>query len=180
MTSSGDMWVSGSYSSNGGDYSENYEWIDGNIHNEDRRGLFITVKGRKVILATKDDDYILGIVSANPSIRGNTADSEWFWKYKRDIFETHIRDVNGNLILNENYDPNKKYISRENRAEYDYIGTHGQLIVVDDGTCEVDGYCGAGLNGVGTKCEDMERVYRGLAFRVTERLDDTHIRIIIK
>ena len=176
----GNQWIAGAYSSGGGDYSEEYEWIDENPNNEDRRGLFVTLKGRKLVLATKDDNYILGVMSANPSIKGNSADSEWFWKYKRDIFETHIKDENGNLILSEEFDPNKKYIPRNMRSEYDYIGTHGQLIVVDDGTCEVDGYCCAGENGVGTRCDDMEKEYRKLAFRVTERLDETHVRIVIK
>lgn len=176
----GNYWVNGRYDTNGSDYAEYYEWLDSNTNNEDRRGLFVTIHNKQIKIADQSDDYVLGVVSANPSILGNTANEEWHKKYKTDIFETKLRNEDGTLILSEEYDKNKSYIPRSVRPEYSPIGTHGQLIVVDDGTCEVNGYCGVGKNGIGTKCDDMEKVYRGLAFRVTERLDDTHIRIIIK
>ena len=58
----------GTYSSNGADYAEYFEWYDGNINNEDRRGLFVTIDGDKIKLASKDDTYILGIISGNPTV----------------------------------------------------------------------------------------------------------------
>ena len=175
-----EAWIDGYFSSSYGDYSEYYEWQDGNPNNEDRAGLFVTVDGLQLKLANKDDVYLLGVVSATPSVIGNAYNDHWKGKYKKDIFGRIITDENGNRIISEDFDPTQKYIPYICRIEKEAIGTHGQLIVIDDGTCEVNGYCGVGENGIGTRCDDMEKVYRGLAFRVTERLDETHIRIVIK
>ena len=180
MDTIGNMWVDGRYDVDGADYSEYYEWKDVNTDDIDVRGLFVTLEGTKIRLANNNDTYVLGAVSATPSVLGNAMESEWKGKYKRDIFGAKLRDDKGNLILSEDYNPEEQYIPRSARSEYSPVGTHGQLIVIDDGTCEVNGYCGVGENGIGRRCDDMEKVYRGLAFRVTERLDDTHIRIVIK
>lgn len=176
----GNLWVSGKYSSSGADYAEYFEWQDGNINNEDRRGKFVTLDNDKLVLANPDDVYIVGVVSTTPSIVGDAFESEWKNKYKKDIFGKILLDENKNPIISEEYDPEKTYVSRAQRPEYVPVGMYGKLILIDDGTCEVNGYCGVGQNGIGIKCDDMEKVYRGLAFRVIERLDDTHIRIIIK
>lgn len=176
----GSAWIAGSYQTDGGDYAEPYEWEDKNPYNEDRVGLFVTFNGDKLRLATSEDTYILGVVSAVPSVLGKAYSNHWKGKYKRDIFERPILDEEGNKILSEDYDPTQTYIPRRLRAEKAPIGTQGQLIVIDDGTCEINGYCGVADGGIGTKCDDIERVYRGLAFRVIERLDETHIRIVIK
>ena len=42
----------GTYSSNGADYAEYFEWYDGNINNEDRRGLFVTLNEDKIKLVS--------------------------------------------------------------------------------------------------------------------------------
>lgn len=179
ISATGNLWVSGSVSDSGGDYSEYYEWEDENTSNEDRTGLFVAINERKIRLADNNDNYILGVISSTPSIIGNDPHS-WKNRWKKDIFERVLRDENGHPIISEEFNPELEYIPRGQRPEYSPVGTHGQLIVIDDGTCEVNGYCGVGKNGIGTKCEDMEKVYRGLAFRVTERIDETHVRIIIK
>lgn len=170
----------GSFHSSGADYSEYYEWEDGNKNLEDRRGLFVTIENNKIKPATIEADYILGVISAKPSIVGNSANEEWCKKYVKDAFGEKVVDENGCTIISELFNDALEYIPRSKRPEYSPVGTHGQLIVIDDGTCKVNGYCGVGQNGIGTKCEDMEKVYRGLAFRVTERIDETHVRIIIK
>lgn len=176
----GSVWTAGSYQTDGGDYAEPYEWEDKNPENEDRAGLFVTLNGDKLRLATSEDTYILGAVSAVPSVLGKAYSNHWKGKYKKDIFERPILDEDGNKILSEDYDATQKYVPRRLRAEQAPVGTNGQLIVIDDGTCEINGYCGVAEGGIGTKCDDLEKVYRGLAFRVIERLDDTHIRIVIK
>ena len=48
----------------------------------------------------------------------------------------------------------------------------GKLVVVDDGTCEVNGFCAANDNGIGTNAET--------GYRVMERLDKNHIRVFVK
>ena len=84
-----------------------------------------------------------------------------------------ILDEKGEKILSDDYDEKKEYVPRRLRREYSPIGTHGQLIVIDNGECTVDSYCKCGANGKAVPSDTQ-------GFRVVERLDDTHIRIIIK
>ena len=76
-------------------------------------------------------------------------------------------------ILNPDYDPEQEYISRENRREYDYVSSWGKLVIVDDGTCEVNGFAIVGEGGKATK-SDTQTIYR-----VMERKDETHIFVAI-
>lgn len=171
----GNMYIQGSYQALGADYAEYEEWLDGNPDNEDRTGHFVTYEGDKIRYASADDDYILGVVSATPSIIGDSDISYWRKKYERDIFWRPVLDAEGNPIVSKDYDPEKKYTPRSNRKEWSPVGTHGKLIVIDDGTCVVNGYCKPTDGGIGTKSETMQGAYR-----VIERLDDTHIRIRIR
>lgn len=168
---SGNVYAGGAYKTIGADYAEYFEWLDGNVDNQDRIGLFVTLDEDKIKLANKGD-YILGVISANPSIVGNSAELDWHDKYKTDVYRRLIYDESHNLILNENYDDTLEYIPRGARKEYDKVGLLGQLVVQDDGTCEVNGYCTASVNGVATKSDS--------GYRVIKRIDKTHIKIILK
>lgn len=189
------------YQFSGMGYTEMYEWEDKNTNNDKREGLFVTLSNNKIRLANKNDSYVLGVISATPLIVTDSAQECWHGKYLTDVFGRRIkklkeygmvtekiRDKDGtqkeiviepahegyDYILNPEYDPGKEYISREDRPEYSPVGTHGKITVVDDGTCEVNGYCWPGENGIATK-ETFRDTYR-----VIERLDETHIRIVIK
>ena len=168
---SGNVYAGGAYKTIGADYAEYFEWLDGNVDNQDRIGLFVTLDGDKIKLANKDD-YILGVISANPSIVGNSAELDWHDKYKTDVYGRLIYDESHNLILNENYNDTLEYIPRGARKEYSKVGLLGQLVAQDDGTCEVNGYCTASVNGVATKSDS--------GYRVIKRIDETHIKIILK
>ena len=72
------------YSSSGADYAEMFEWLDGNISNEDRIGKFVTLDGDKIKLATSQDDYILGVVSGNPSVIGDSHSDQWAYMFEQD------------------------------------------------------------------------------------------------
>lgn len=168
---SGNVYAGGAYKTIGADYAEYFEWLDGNVDNQDRIGLFVTLDGDKIKLANKGD-YILGVISANPSIVGNSAELDWHDKYKTDVYGRLIYDESHNLILNENYNDTFEYIPRGARKEYSKVGLLGQLVVQDDGTCEVNGYCMASVNGVATKSDS--------GYRVIKRIDKTYIKIILK
>ncbi len=75
-------------------------------------------------------------------------------------------------IINPDYDQNKEYISREDRPEWAPVGMMGKLVVVDDGTCEVNGFCKAGINGIATKADN--------GYRVMKRIDETHILVLVR
>lgn len=204
VTYAGKAYGLSAYGSSGADYAEYFEWKDGNPNNEDRRGKLVTLDGEKIRLATADDDYILGVVSANPCIEGDVYSDDWQGKYLTDVFgqrltqtvhiparyeEQEITDpetgetTTENVliedehdavqwVLNPDYDPEQEYVSREDRKEWTSIGLMGKLVVIDDGTCEINGYCKAGVNGIATKADD--------GYRVMARIDDTHIRVLVR
>ena len=90
------------------------------------------------------------------------------------IFSSYpeLLDAEGNEILSSAYDKNQKYISREKRAEWAIVGLLGQIIMVDDGTCQEGEFCFAGENGIATAAEQ--------GYYVMERLDDNHIKVCFK
>ena len=192
ITPAGKVYGTGVFGTSGADYAEYFEWFDGNPNNEDRRGRFVTLDGGKIRYATSNDDYILGVVSANPSVAGDIQSESWHNMYLKDIYGSQLVEVveveettneNGEIIpahtesrwvLNPDYNPDVKYISREERPEWAAIGIVGKLVVVDDGTCQVNGYCYPNVDGIVTASQEKTN------YRVMERLDDTHIRIFIK
>lgn len=168
---SGNVYAGGAYKTVGADYAEYFEWLDGNVDNQDRIGLFVTLDGDKIKLANHGD-YLLGVISANPSIVGNSAELDWHDKYKTDVYGRLIYDESHNPIVSENYNDTLEYIPRGARKEYSKVGLLGQLVVQDDGTCKINGYCTASANGVATKSDS--------GYRVIKRIDETHIKIILK
>ncbi len=202
----GNVYGLNAFNSTGADYAEMFEWADGNPNNEDRRGLFAYIENGKMRLATAEDmdKCRLGVIAATPAVVGDNYDDNWCGKYLTDVFGAiltqkvhydaeykivkYIDPQTGEPItyqicvreecdaaepiLNPDYDPEKTYIPRAERSEYDYWSFCGKLVVVDDGTCKANGYCYPSENGVATSTEN--------GFYVMERLDDTHIRILLK
>ena len=206
----GKLWCKSAYSATGADYAELFEWQDGNPNNEDRRGYFVTMDGDKIRKA-QAGDWILGIVSANPCVLGNT-DTEWQGQFLKDEFgaylteeftemETRTRYVQevdevGNPVLNENgaqtevpeeyeeeitgtryvlnpdYDPDAPYVDRMSRPEWNAVGMMGVLAVYDDGTCEVNGFCSCGADGIATASD--------CGYRVVKRVTDNIVKVVFK
>ena len=180
-----------SFGSSGADYAEFFEWRDGNKKAEDRRGLFVTLDGDKIRLATAADDYIVGVISANPSVIGDVQSENWHGMYKKDVFGQPLTETvevpestdeeTGEVVpahtitryvVNPDYNPDEEYTSREFRKEWACVGLMGKLVVVDDGTCEVNGYCKAADGGKATKSDT--------GYRVMKRIDSTHIQILYR
>ena len=179
------------FTASGADFAELFEWVDGNPDNEDRRGLFVTLDGEKIKIANNGDDYI-GVISGAEAFLGNSASEEWQGKYLTDVFGTRlvqtveipakIDKITNKVItpahtvtqyvLNPDYNPNEQYIMRENRKEWGMVGLLGQVVVIDDGTCVVGGYVKPSLNGVGTASDS--------GYRVMKRIDETHIKVLVK
>lgn len=179
-------------SGTGVDYAEYFEWIDGNPNAEDRRGRFVTLEGEKIRYATAEDNYVLGVVSAEPCVVGGGQTEMWHNQYLTDVFGAKIEEVveveettdeNGKIIpahterrwvLNPDFDPEREYLSREERVEWDTVGIMGQLVLVDDGTCKINEYCYPSIDGIATVSESQTN------YRVMSRLDDTHVKVFIK
>lgn len=187
----GDLYTSKGTVNSGADYAEYFEWKDQNALNEDRRGYFVTLEGNKIKIA-QPKDYILGVISGQPSVIGN-GDIDWQGRFIKDEFGAYIEehfeyeveelDKTTNQIVkkkevgtkwkeNPNYDSTQTYISREDRPEWDAVGMLGVLSVRDDGTCEVNGYCGVADGGIATKAET--------GYRVIERVNDHIVKIVFR
>jgi hypothetical protein len=124
----GQAYADGSWNPGGADYAEFFEWVDGNPNNEDRRGYAVSLVNNKIKIA-EQGEIIIGIISGNPSIIGDSAWNKWAEKYLRDDFGTYIRNESGDRVLNSNYNPNEEYIPREKRPEWSAVGLMGKLCI---------------------------------------------------
>ena len=196
------VYATGAHNSSGADYAELFEWADGNPDGEDRVGRFVTLDGEQIRLAGSGDDFILGIVSGNPSVVGDVHDDQWQGMYLYDIFgrplweDVEVPDQTmelpdpehpGETItrvvvpahmehrqkLNPDYDGTQPYQPRTQRSEWDAVGMLGKLVATDDGTCLVNGWCTVGEGGIATHSAERTR------YRVMARLDETHVRVLI-
>ena len=197
VTGQGAVYAKAAYNATGADYAEFAEWADGNPDNEDRRGYFVTFDEDKPEMIRKANagDYILGVVSGNPCVIGNS-DEAWLGQYEFDEFgapvyetteqeETYIDEETGEektrtvevtfYKMNPDYDPAKQYVHRKDRPEWDYIGWIGVLSVRDDGSCTPGSYCKATDGGIATAAE------RGIdTYRVLSRVTENVIKIAVK
>lgn len=188
---SGNVYAKEAYNTGGADYAEYFEWLDGNEESQDRVGYFVTLDKNKIKIANSEDDYILGIISAAPSVIGNSYEDQWSDMYLKDewgrvIYEEvelpEEKDKEGNIIiearkemqpkLNPDYDNMKPYIGRSQRQEWSAVGMLGQLLVRDDGTCKENGYCKCGNGGIATASET--------GYRVLARVSNNIIKILFK
>lgn len=185
------------YYTTGADYAEFWEWEDGNPDHEDRVGHFVSFHGTKIRYSSAGDNLCrVGVISGNPAVAGDSDKTYWKQKYQTDIYGRilwgmvhHDDEIAGTAedgrpiyryqegdyyepLLNPDYDPEQEYIARKDRPEWDYVGTHGKLVVRDDGTCVEDGFCVPADGGMATAAEE--------GFYVMERLDGSHIRIYMK
>lgn len=172
VTQAGAVYGLAAYNTTGADYAECFEWSDGNPNNEDRVGKFVTLDGDKLQIA-KTTDFVLGVVTAHSSVIGNNP-IDWNGRFVKDVYGRVQVDSEGIPITVEDYDETQKYIERVNRKEWATVGLLGQLVVEDDGTCQVNSYCYSS-EGVATRTSTNFESYR-----VLKRLDDNHILILFR
>ncbi len=131
VTGAGVVTADGTITGGGADYAEYFEWDDGNLKNEDRRGhSVILLPNGKIREARRGDRDLIGIVSANPTLTGNAAWNKWHGKYQRDRFGAYILSCKGNRWRNPKFDPKKIYIPRADRQEWGCVGLVGRLRLV--------------------------------------------------
>ncbi|MNX84895.1 hypothetical protein D3C86_1167120 [compost metagenome] len=210
VTFDGKTYGLSAFNSTGADYAEYFEWEDGNNDNEDRVGFLVTLDGEKIRKANSSDDYILGIISVNPSVIGDSHQDDWSGKHITDEWgriQYHYVDVpektdkiiypaeydeNGEMvkdewtetvvieparqdyvpILNPNWDSTIEYTPREKRKEWSAVGMMGKLLVRQDGTCQVNGYCGPNDEGIATKTDK--------GYRVMKVISDEIVLVLVK
>lgn len=148
--------------------------------------------------ASSQDDYLLGIVSSNPSIIGDNHEA-WKNKYLRDdwgriqyhdvtipavtkeivekddvikVVELSPARIEKRPMHNPKWNPNEEYTSREHRKEWDAVGMLGKLKVRDDGSCKVNGFCSPNDDGIATLSNS--------GYRVIKRVSENIVQIIVK
>jgi len=91
----GQAYFDAGLSQNNYDYAEYFEWEDGNIDDEDRRGYSVVLgTDGKIIKATSGDEptNIIGIVSGTSGIVGDAACYDWHGKYQVDEWGARLTD----------------------------------------------------------------------------------------
>lgn len=188
VTVKGMTYTASSYNSYGADYAEYFEWEDGNLNAEDRIGLFVTLSNGSKIQKAEEGEPILGIVSGNPCVVGNS-DEEWIRRFKRDNFGRYImqeievadpetgeitKDIT--YVQNPDYNPDCEYVPRLERKEWDTVGMLGVIPVRDDGTCQINEYCKCTYGGIATAVDKYEIG----TYRVIERVAENIVKVVLK
>ncbi|WP_128894788.1 peptidase G2 autoproteolytic cleavage domain-containing protein [Longirhabdus pacifica] len=183
----GDVLIDGTFFSSASSYGEMFETIDAQ---KIEAGYFVTLSGKKVRKATKKDNYILGVTCLHCTISGNSSPLHWNHKFEKDEWERNkYNNINidaqknekGQIIypeqeeqipiFNYQWDQKQVYFPRQDRDEWVHVSLVGQVIVLDDGKCKVDGYCIPNKEGVATKSK--------YGYRVVERVSDNKIRVVL-
>ena len=173
----GNVYSQGSYNTPGADYAEYFEWQDGNPQGEDRVGRFVklsSIDTDKIEFATgSPDERVLGVVSASPTIAGNSYSDQWHGMYLTDDFGRLLLDEENNFIVNSEYDSELEYVGREDRPEWSAVGFMGRVRVQDDGSCVPGGLCKPSANGVATTSESNGYV-------VLKRITSSVVEVLLK
>ena len=204
----GSVYGLSAFNSTGADYAEMFEWADGNSNSEDRRGLFVTFDETdfsKIRLANAGDE-VIGVISATPSVIGNSYDDAWQGMYKTDIFgqpishtvhydavykEREVPDVDeeGNeletthteqVLVHEAYDAEEYILNPDFDPEQEYVPRSQRkewaVVGIVGQVVVVDD----GTCVAGGRCtvgSNGKATVAESGIRVLERLDDTHIRV---
>lgn len=157
------------------DFSEYFEWFDGNPNNEDRVGYMVQLNGEKIEFADSFEKCI-GIISVTSAFVGNSCSLEWHGRYLKDDFGRIIcEEIDGKQVpkINPNYDDSLEYIPRDRRKEWGNVGILGQILVRQDGTLETGDYAGC-INGIATKSTDDK------GYRVLKIVSDKVALVLVK
>lgn len=85
----GNIKMDGAVSSPESDYSEYFEFEDGNLNNEDRRGYFVSLVDGKIKIGNENT---IGIISVSPTIIGDSAPNHWSGMNVKDIWGVNIKE----------------------------------------------------------------------------------------
>jgi len=92
----GNVLCDESFTGSGADYSEYFEWNDGNSSDLDRVGLSVKLSGNKIVASAGSDDAadIIGVVSGSPVIVGDAdgTGTRWTEKYLKDDYGRRIME----------------------------------------------------------------------------------------
>lgn len=131
LSGNGNGTCDGSWTGGGADYAEYFESLNGSTL---EHGVCVVLDGAKVRVFDANidtKDAIIGVVRPKNAacMVGNAAWNKWENKYIKNAFGGYELDDNGHRKLNPDYNPDLKYIPREDRPEWSLIGLLGQIEV---------------------------------------------------
>ena len=97
----GNFYARGSFTGGGADYAEMFEWADGNPNGEDRVGYPVVLIDDKIAVATENSVDIIGVISHNPTVVGDSTPLHWQGKYLKDDFGRPIYEEQQRVVWNE-------------------------------------------------------------------------------
>ena len=106
IQANGQAYTDGAWNNSPADYAEYFEWEDGNVTDEDRRGVTVVLlQDGKIRAATEEDDSesIIGVISAYPAFVGDAAELSWHGMYEKDSFGKPVEEYELWLIWNKDY-----------------------------------------------------------------------------
>jgi trimeric autotransporter adhesin len=188
VLSNGNVKIDGTVMTPAADFAEMFETID---RNPIDFGFFVTLEEDKVRIANGQDDFILGITSANPAFLADSGELRWEQKYVttewgellyENVTLSPVVDDFGNVILpsrierrpllNPDWDATLVYQPRSQRTEWVAIGLLGKLLVRDNGLCKTNSYCKPNDQGIAEPSDT--------GFRVLKRTGPNQILILFK
>ena len=92
----GNVLCDESFTGSGADYSEYFEWNDGNSSDVDRVGISVKLSGNKIVASSDSDNAsdIIGVISGSPVIVGDAdgTGTRWTEKYLKDDYGRRIME----------------------------------------------------------------------------------------
>ncbi len=93
----GKLYADDSVTGSPADYSEYFEWEDGNLNNETRFGYSVSLMDNGKIKISNEN--IIGIVSSNPFVIGDAAELSWNKKHKTDDWGIKLTETFDNVTI---------------------------------------------------------------------------------
>lgn len=148
--------------------------VVGDVYDDQWKGMYLTDIFGRPIWEDVEVPAVTEEVEVPYTLSTGMGESYVEWQeFKKETRVVTPAHTERRQKLNPAYDPNQPYVPRTERPEWDAVGMLGELVAVDDGTCAVNGWAAVGEGGAATASAERTR------FRVMERLDESHVRILI-
>ncbi len=156
------------------------------LANSDDDYILGVISGRPSVIGNSDPDDWHGhfacdefgefimekAIDKRPILREETYTDEETGEEKTRIVEDYEEIEVDVYVLNPDFDPDRPYTPRSERPEWAAVGMLGVLLVRDDGTCQVNGYCKVADGGIATASET--------GWRVIARVNEHLVKIVFK
>ena len=132
----GEAYADASWNASGADYSEYFEWKDGNSSSEDRVGISVKLDGNKIVASADSDDAtnIIGVISGSPVVVGDSAWNKWQLKHLKDDFGRYIWEEYTNTTWTQTVDAEGEALKEPINHQYATDRIPSGITAPDDAT----------------------------------------------